>query len=109
MKKLLLISLFSLFLFTPIVNAIDPVQTSVCGRSYMITMDYELYILKFPISSFGPDCSGTMTFYWSNQNKSYTFTTQDEVFVDIVNLGNFALRNNKLYYIDPNTIILKEF
>lgn len=110
MKKLLFISLFSLFLFTSIANAVDtPAQTSVCGKSYMLIVSSELYVIDFPNSPIAPDCYGTMTFYWGNQSKQYAFITTDSVFIDITNFGLFALRGSSLYYITPSVSILKEF
>jgi hypothetical protein len=104
-KKLVL--LFLLVLSSVFISYAE--DTSVCGKSYMLTIDHELYILKFNSASFGPDCGGTTTFYWSDQKKEYNFQTQDIFFIKIINFGDFILKSNKLIYMDPKAITLTEY
>jgi len=104
-KKLVLLFLLVL----SVVSLSYAEDTSVCGKSYMVTMEHEMYILKFNTSSFGPDCTGTATFYWSDQKKDYNFQTQDIFFVKIINLGDFILKGTKLIFIDPKAITLTEY
>ena len=84
-------------------------DTGVCGKSYMVTIDHELYLLKFSLSSFGPDCSGNATFMWSDQKKTYPFQTSEIYFVKVTGLGEFVLRNSELIFLDPDGIRLTEY
>ncbi len=84
-------------------------DTGVCGKSYMITINHEMYLLKFNPSPFGPDCNGSATFYWSNMKRTYTFATTDGYFVAVSGLGDFVIRGGRLFFMDPGGIILTEY
>ena len=105
MKKLLLHILFALILASPAFAA----DTGVCGKSYVLTIDHELYLMKFPSTIFGPDCSGDAVFMWSDQKKTYPFMTSEIYFIKVTGLGEFVLRNSELIFLDPGGIRLTEY
>jgi hypothetical protein len=67
-KRVILLQLLFVLLVSiqakPVVAA--EADTGVCGKSYMLTVDHELYLMKFSSSSFGPDCSGSAVFVTSS-------------------------------------------
>lgn len=83
-------------------------EDGVCGKTFMYAYNHELYILKFNMSAIGPDCNGTMVFYWSNQSKEYYFYTEDLVFITVTNFGEFVLKDGKLKYLDPDGFTFEE-
>lgn len=105
MKKLLLPILFALILASPAFAA----DTSVCGKSYTLTIDHELYLMKFPSTIFGPDCAGNAVFMWGDQKKTYPFVTSEIYFIKVTGLGDFVLRNSELIFLDPDGIRLTEY
>ena len=107
MKKLIL-ALILFILFIPIAFADNNPINSVCGNTYTLALNNQLYLADFPPSTFGPACGGTMTLYWSNQSRQYSFTTYENIFTTINGLGFFVLEDTKLIYIDPKTIILNQ-
>jgi hypothetical protein len=82
MKRIiLLIMLFALSLASPVMAAES--DTGVCGKSYMLNVDHELYLMKFSSSPFGPECSGNAVFMWADQKKTYPFQVSEIYFVKV--------------------------
>ena len=107
MKRIILIMLFVLMMSVTALAA--EADTGVCGKSYTLTIDHELYLMKFPSTIFGPDCSGDAVFMWADQKKTYPFVTSEIYFIKVTGLGEFVLRNNELIFLDPDGIRLTEY
>jgi len=114
MKKLFF-ALFFVLCFSVFAFADDEV---VCGKEFKVTIDYELYILKFLEPGSGLPCTGGyVNFYWQNQYKQYYFQVYDNYYVQILMLGNnntsqatnFMFRDKKLKYLDPNALTFTEY
>jgi hypothetical protein len=99
--------LFAFSLAAPAIAA--DADTGVCGKSYVLTVDHELYLMKFPSTIFGPDCSGDAVFMWADQKKTYPFQTSENYFIKVTGLGEFVLRNSDLIFLDPGGIRLTEY
>ena len=106
MKKIIFLLALFLLIASPYAVAED---TGVCGKSYMMTVDHELYLMKFSSSTFGPDCSGNAVFLWGDQKKTYPFQTTEIYFIKVTGLGEFVLRNNELIFLEPDGIRLTEY
>jgi len=107
MKRIILIMLFALIMASPVLAA--EADTGVCGKSYMLTIDHELYLMKFSSASFGPECSGNAVFLWGDQKKTYPFVTSEIYFIKVAGLGEFVLRNTELIFLDPGGIRMTEY
>lgn len=110
MKKvyiLLIAIIFSVCLTISAIADENPTNT-VCGKTFMLTLGQDMYLAVFPESVFGPSCGGTMTLYWSNQNRQYSFNTYENIFTNITGLGQFVLKDTNLIYMTPGALTLVE-
>ena len=89
----------ALMLHIPAATAADEADT-VCGKSFMYVLDYQMYLLKFTSENPSlPDCSmGTMGFYWDNQMRTFFFNTQDIFFVNLYDLKTGKLLKKLTYH-----------
>ncbi len=75
-------------------------------RNAPLTVDHELYLMKFSSSTVRPECSGNAIFMWADQKKIYPFATSEIYFIKVTGLGEFELRNTMLIFLDPDGIRL---